>query len=375
MPGKISRVDLTAQYLAYKDEIDAVVRAVLHSGRYTLGEEVGAFEREFGAYLGVGDFVSVADGTRAIAMALTALGVRPGDEVITTAFTAVPTIGAILETGARPVFADVDADTYLLDHDSVMSRVTSKTRAVVPVHMFGNVFDIPRLRAGLPKGVVIVEDAAQAHGATLDDRKAGGFGDLATFSFYPTKNLGGYGDGGGIVSNDPDLSRKLRLVRNHGMHDKDICATPGVNSRLDELQAAILRVKLRHLDAMNEARADRARQYNEGLPAARFAPQRIAANVRNNWHVYQARVLDSSRDALVAHLDAKGVQSNIYYVVPHHLQPAFAFLGYKEGDLPSVEALCRQAIALPLYPEIDPQIVDQVIAQICGFYGTRGRAA
>lgn len=362
----IQRVDLKAQYLAYRDEISTAVARVLDSGKYTLGPETAGFEADFSKYIGAKETIGVADGTRAIAMALQVLGVKPGDEVITTAFTAVPTIGAILETGATPVFADIDIDTYLLDIDRIVDKVTAKTRAIVPVHMFGNVFDIPKLRTKLPRAIPIVEDAAQAHGSRLGSAMAGTLGDLATFSFYPTKNLGGYGDGGAITTNNLDLAKRLRLIRNHGMVDKDICGEPGVNSRLDEMQSAILRVKLRHLDAMNEARAARARQYISALPAEQFTHQRITTNARNNWHVFQSRYL-GNRDALVAHLDAIGVQSNIYYVLPHHLQPAFANLGYKKGDLPNVERLCLQAIALPMYPEITEATVAKVIDGIASY--------
>lgn len=359
----IQRVDLKAQYVAYRDQISAAVMRVLDSGKYTLGPEVGSFESEFSEFIGVKETIGVADGTRAIAMALQVVGVKPGDEVITTAFTAVPTIGAILEAGATPVFADIDAETYLLDIEAIASKVTYKTRAIVPVQMFGNVFDIPKLRERLPHAIPVVEDAAQAHGSELRGIKAGAMGDLATFSFYPTKNLGGYGDGGAITTDNPEYAKRLRVIRNHGMINKDICGEAGINSRLDELQAAILRVKLRHLDAMNAARAARAEQYISGLPADLFRHQKITPNGRNNWHVFQSRYL-GDRDGLVAYLDAAGVQSNIYYVVPHHLQPAFASLGYQEGDLPNVELVCRQAIALPMYPELPSEIVDKVIATI-----------
>lgn len=362
----IQRVDLKAQYSAYRDEINAAVAKVFDSGKYTLGPETAAFEAEFSRYIGVKETIGVADGTRAIAMALQILGVKPGDEVITTAFTAVPTIGAILETGATPVFADIDIDTYLLDIDRVLEKITDKTCAIVPVHMFGNVFDIPKLRSKLPCSIPIVEDAAQAHGSRLGSEMAGSLGDLATFSFYPTKNLGGYGDGGAVTTNNADLAKRLRLIRNHGMVDKDICSEPGVNSRLDEMQSAILRVKLRHLDAMNEARAIRAKQYISALPSDQFTHQRITTNAQNNWHVFQSR-FRGNRDALVAHLDALGVQTNIYYVVPHHLQPAFAHLGYKKGDLPNLERLCLQAIALPIYPEIAETTVAKVIEGIASY--------
>jgi dTDP-4-amino-4,6-dideoxygalactose transaminase len=299
-------------------------------------------------------------------MALRVLGVEAGDEVITTPFTAIPTIGAVMELGATPVFVDIAPDTYLIDIDAVPSRITQRTRAVLPVHMFGNVVDIPRLRSLVGAGIPIVEDAAQAHGSRLGDRMAGTMGDFATFSFYPTKNLGGYGDGGAIVTGRAEDASRLRAMRNHGMVDKDTCMQAGFNSRLDELQAAILRVKLRALDSMNAARAARVEQYIRGLPPERFRHQRITPDATSNWHIFQTRYL-GNRDGLVRHLQDHEIQCNIYYTLPHHLQPALRGLGYPEKSLPNVEELCRQAIALPLYPEIDSVAVDIVIEQVRNF--------
>ncbi len=362
----ILRVDLQAQYRAYRAEIDQAIGRVLDSGRYTLGKEVEAFEREFAAYLSISEAIGVADGTRALVLAMRVLGVKPGDEVITTPFTAIPTIGAILEVGAVPVLADIDADTYLIDLDKAAAAVTPRTRAIVPVHMFGNVVDIPALRRRLRPGISIIEDAAQAHGSKLGAAQVGTMGDIGTFSFYPTKNLGCYGDGGAIVTRDAGIAKQLRILRNHGMQDKDICAVPGVNCRLDELQAAILRAKLPHLDAMNAARAALAGRYAKALPANRFRLQKTGGGVTPNWHVFQVRFL-GDRDGLVKHLDARGIQSNIYYAVPHHLQPAIFHLGYTQGSLPQTEMLCRQAIALPMYPEMKQQVVDDVAAAIHEF--------
>jgi dTDP-4-amino-4,6-dideoxygalactose transaminase len=362
----IFRVDLQAQYLAYRAEIDAAAARVLAGGRYTLGPEVEHFEREFATYLHAPEVIGVADGTRAIVLALRALGVKPAAEVITTPFTAIPTIGAIIEAGAVPVLVDIDPDTYLIDLDQVAAAITPKTQAVVPVHMFGNVVDIPALRERIGSDVFIIEDAAQAHGSRLGSSFAGTMGDIGTFSFYPTKNLGAYGDGGAMVCRDPAVAHKLRLLRNHGMRDKDICETPGTNSRLDELQAAILRVKLAHLDEMNAARARLVTRYLETLPSDRFQPQKIPAGVVTNWHVFELR-FNGDRDRLVTHLDRSGIQSNVYYVVPHHLQPALAHLGYRKGSLPHTERVCAEAVALPLYPEMNEQIVHYVVGAIREF--------
>jgi dTDP-4-amino-4,6-dideoxygalactose transaminase len=362
----IFRVDLQAQYLAYRAEIDAAAARVLAGGRYTLGPEVEHFEREFATYLHAPEVIGVADGTRAIVLALRALGVKPAAEVITTPFTAIPTIGAIIEAGAVPVLVDIDPDTYLIDLDQVAAAITPKTQAVVPVHMFGNVVDIPALRERIGSDVFIIEDAAQAHGSRLGSSFAGTMGDIGTFSFYPTKNLGAYGDGGAMVCRDPAVAHKVRLLRNHGMRDKDICETPGTNSRLDELQAAILRVKLAHLDEMNAARARLVTRYLEALPSNRFRPQKIPAGVVTNWHVFELR-FNGDRDGLVEHLEKRDVQANVYYVVPHHLQPALAYLGYRKGSLPHTEKLCAEAIALPLYPEMHGSVIDTVVRAIRQF--------
>ncbi|MCU0934543.1 MAG: DegT/DnrJ/EryC1/StrS family aminotransferase [Gammaproteobacteria bacterium] len=360
------RVDLSAQFRAHREEILAAVERVLEGGRYTLGPEVAAFEREFAEYLGVPEAVGVADGTRAIALVLEAIGVGAGHEVITTPFTAIPTIGAIMEVGATPVLVDVDADTYLMDLEATLAAVTPRTRAVVPVHIFGNVLDVRRLREMLGPYIPVIEDAAQAHGSRRDGLAAGTMAEFGTFSFYPTKNLGGYGDGGAIVTTRPEVASRLRVRRNHGMVDKDTCAEHGVNCRLDELQAAILRVKLRHLDAMNAARGDRVAQYLSGLPEDWFCHQRLDAAVTSNWHIFESRFL-GDRDGLARFLEERGIQTNVYYALPHHLQPALRHLGYGRGAFPNVELICRQAIAFPLYPEIACGEIDRVVAAVCEF--------
>jgi dTDP-4-amino-4,6-dideoxygalactose transaminase len=232
--------------------------------------------------------------------------------------------------------------------------------------MFGNVVDIPALRERIGPDIFIVEDAAQAHGSRLGAAFAGTMGDIGTFSFYPTKNLGGYGDGGAIVCHNPTIACQLRMLRNHGMRDKDICDTPGTNSRLDELQAAILRAKLAHLDEMNAARARLVARYLEGLPSNRFRPQKIRDGVVTNWHVFELR-FNGDRDGLVKHLEMRNIQTNVYYVVPHHLQPALAHLGYRKGSLPLTEKVCEEVIALPLYPEMSHQTVDDVVRTIYEF--------
>jgi dTDP-4-amino-4,6-dideoxygalactose transaminase len=359
----IWRCELVPQYRAYQAEIDAAVAEVLATGRYVLGEQGARFEEEWARYLGVAHAVGVANATDGLTLALEAVGVRPGDEVITTPFTAIPTAAAIVDAGATPVFVDVDPETFLLDVDAVAAAVTPRTRAVMPVHLFGNVVDVPRLRALLDPTIPIVEDAAQAHGSTLDGVHAGTMGTCGVFSFYPTKNLGGYGDGGAGVTNDAAIADRLRLRRCYGMVDKDHIAIAGVNSRLDELQAAILRVKLRYLDAMNAARRAIAARYETDVAAGLFTYQRIPPTVTPNFHVFTA-VCRGEREPLVRHLDRRGIQTNVYYPLPLYRQEAHRELCGAQRALPRVEALCERVVALPLYPEMTAATHDEVIAAL-----------
>jgi dTDP-3-amino-2,3,6-trideoxy-4-keto-D-glucose/dTDP-3-amino-3,4,6-trideoxy-alpha-D-glucose/dTDP-2,6-dideoxy-D-kanosamine transaminase len=359
----IWRCDLVPQYLAYQREIEDAMARVLGTGRYILAEEVAAFEAEFAGYIGMAHGIGVANGTDALTLSLMALGVGPGDQVITSPFTAIPTVSAIVDAGATPVFVDVDPDTYLIDIDQTARAVTPKTRAIIPVHIFGSVVDVPRLREAVGAGIPILEDAAQAHGSRLGAARAGALADLSVFSFYPTKNLGGYGDGGMVLARDPALAERIRLLRMYGMTDKDHIVIHGVNSRLDELQAAILRVKLKYLDGMNEARRRLADRYRAGLPTDLFTPQRIPDGAETNYHIYAARY-HGDRAALIRRLDEAGIQTNIYYVVPLHLQAANRYLGLAPGSLPVVERLCREVIALPMYAELTMADQDRVLESI-----------
>ena len=361
----IWRCDLVPQYEAYREEIHAAMQRVLLTGRYVLATEVAAFEREYVAYTGTRHAVSVANATDGLTLSLVALGVGPGDEVITTPNTAIPTVSAIIDTGARPVFVDIDPDTFLMDLDKVGAAITPRTKAIMPVHIFGNVLDVPRLRE-IAGGIPIVEDAAQSHGATLRGVQSGAMGHAGVFSFYPTKNLGAYGDGGMVVTSDEALAEKLRLLRMYGMVDKDRIRISGINSRLDELQAAILRAKLPHLDDMNRRRVAIADRYRRELPAHLFTHQQIPEGVVSNYHVFVSRFL-GDRAAFIAAMDALKIQTNIYYVLPLHLQEANRFLGGQPGDLPVAEALCGQAIALPLYPELPDETLTIVIRAIQEF--------
>lgn len=361
----IWRCDLVSQYLALESEIGAAIQRVLKSGRYILAEELRQFEDAFGKYIGAAHVVGVANGTDGLTMALQAAGVGPGDEVVTTPFTAIPTVAAIVDAGARPVFVDVCPDTFLMDIDEVPAAITDRTKAVMPVHIFGNPVDIPRLRSLIPSRIAIVEDAAQAHGSSFRGRKCGAMGDIGVFSFYPTKNLGGYGDGGAIATNNEKYARSIRLRRTHGMVDKDHMEIHGVNSRLDEMQAAILSCKLPYLDRQNEVRRSIAAHYREQLRGDLFAYQAVPADGVTNYHVFAAR-MPRDRDRMVEYLDKQGIQTNIYYPFPLYRQRPLAD-ECRNLRLPNVEQLCRAAIALPMYPELEPEVLTHIISVINSF--------
>jgi dTDP-4-amino-4,6-dideoxygalactose transaminase len=359
----IYRADLIPEYKKYKKEIDAAAIRVLNSGRYILNDEVCAFEAEFASYNQTKYCLGLATGTDAIILALRACGIGDGDEVITTAFTAYATISAIISSGATPVFVDVCEDSYLLDIEKVKSELRPNTKAVLPVHLFGNVVDIGRLREIIGPKICIIEDAAQAHGSSMGKVKAGSFGDVGCFSFYPTKNLGGYGDGGAIITNNKNIYEKIKKMRMYGMSDKDHIDFHGINSRLDEIQAAILRVKLKYLDRFNAQRNLIAQQYINNLDSQAFTHQKIAKNTFSNFHVFQSKY-HGPRDSLVEFLAKNNIQTNIYYLFPHHLQKSLAFLNYSIGDLPNAEKLSNKVIALPIYPELESNKIDDIVSAI-----------
>jgi dTDP-4-amino-4,6-dideoxygalactose transaminase len=363
----IWRCDLVPQYLAHKREIDKCIRRVLLSGRYILAGELERFEKTFAGYLGVKHSIGVANGTDGLILALKALDIGVGDEVITTPFTAIPTVSAIIDSGATPVFVDICPDTFLLDIDKIPKALTAKTKAVIPVHIFGNVVDIPRLRRILGPGIRIIEDASQSHGSTWRGIQSGSMGDMGVFSFYPTKNLGGYGDGGMIVTNNIGLAKKSRLLRMYGMIDKDHITINGINSRLDEIQAAILNVKLKHLDDMNRTRNCIIDEFKKNFHDGIFEYQRIPSAVFSNFHIFAVRVRHGLRNQLITDLARKEIQTNIYYPLPLHLQKANKYLGLKKGQFPVAEKLCREVMALPLYPEMIRRDQNRIVEVINGF--------
>jgi len=366
-------MDLRAQYAHLRGEMLATMEAVLASGDFILGPPVAEFERAFAAYLGVRHVVGVASGTDAIVLALRAFGVGPGDEAITAANGFVATAEAILHVGARPVFVDVDPTTYTLDPAQVAERVTARTKAIVPVHLYGQPADMAPLRqVAAQYGLPVVEDAAQAHGATYDGLRVGSRGDAACFSFYPTKNLGAYGDAGAVATNHDHIAEAVRKLRAHGGVEKYQHDLIGYNSRLDTLQAAVLLAKLQHLDAWNDARHERAARYTERLNALPgVVTPRAAAGRTHVYHLYVIRVEWGDRDELRRHLQAHAVQTAVHYPTPLHLTPALAPLAYHHGDFPVAEQCSRQVLSLPMYPELGLDQLDYVAERVHEYMRTR----
>jgi dTDP-4-amino-4,6-dideoxygalactose transaminase len=361
----IPYVELNSQFRAIEKEVRAAIDEVLESGWYILGKQGIAFEGEFARYLSANHCVGCASGTEAIQLALLALGIGPGDEVITAANTCVPTVCGIAGSGASIRLADVDPQTCTVTAETIAAKLTPKTRAIVPVHLYGHPCDMgPIMSLAKEKGIRVVEDCAQAHGAVYNGTKCGTIGDAAAFSFYPSKNLGAYGDGGAIVTNDEAAAKRLRMLRNYGEERRYHHTIPGINSRLDEIQAAILRVKLRHLDAWNEARRERAAQYDSRLKGVQRPVE--AAWARHIYHLYVVRT--SQRDALQSHLRDREIGTFIHYPVPVHLQPAYAGLGYSRGAFPNAESACDTVLSLPMYPELPIVSVDQVAEAVTEFF-------
>lgn len=361
------------QYLAIKAEIDAAIAEVLEINFFILGRFLEAFEQEFASWLGVEHAVGVGNGFDAIHLALRACGIGPGDEVLTVAHTAVATAVAISAVGARPVFVDIDPETYCMDPAAAATAITPRTRAIVPVHLYGHPAEMGRLLdLARRHNLVVIEDAAQAHGARYQGRPCGTLGHAGAFSFYPTKNLGAYGDGGAVVTRDPDVARMIRLLRNYGWAEgkRYYSAVKGVNSRLDELQAAILRVKLRYLETWNARRRAIAARYAEAL--ADLPDLMLPREQPWAYHVYHLYVVRTPRrDALQQHLQAHGVGTQVHYPVPVHLQEAYQDLGYRPGALPETERAAREILSLPLYPELTDAQVDHVCASVRAFFSQK----
>ena len=358
--------DPHAQYLAYKDAIDAAVQKVLESGRYLKGAETEAFENEFAAYIsggeiGGGECLGVSNGTDALEIALTACGVGPGDEVITVSHTATATAAAIAKTGALPVFADINPDTFVMDVVEVEKRVTEKTKAIIPVHLYGHPAPMAEIMTfARANNLFVIEDCAQAHGAQINGRKVGSFGDLACFSFYPTKNLSALGDAGGIVSSNSELLNRCRTLSQYGWQERFVSSSAGWNSRMDEVQAAVLRIKLAHLEDTTEARRTLASIYHEGLAEA---PVGLPVTEEQCRHVFHLYVIKSDRrDAMLKFLETRGINAAVHYPVPVHCQPAYA----SGVNLPVTEKIADSIISLPMYPELGDRI-EEVVSAVNAF--------
>jgi dTDP-4-amino-4,6-dideoxygalactose transaminase len=376
-------LDLQAQYETIRDEVRAAVDRVFDAQHFVLGAEVQALEEEIARYSQAKFAIGCASGSDALLLALMSCDVGQGDEVITTPFSFFATAGAITRLGARPVFVDIDERTFNLNPALVGAAVTERTKAIIPVHLYGQCAEMDpiielgrqgwRRTAGKDAGapIAIIEDAAQAIGAEDAKRRAGSMGTIGCFSFYPSKNLGGAGDGGMLVTNDLGHARRLHMLRVHGEETKYHHQVVGINSRLDALQAAVLRAKLPHLEQWTTARQRKAQQYELMFIDAGLAEQIevpfVRANARHIFHQFVIRIRDGRRDALREHLRARGVGTDIYYPVPLHLQKCFAYLGYKEGDLPIAEQAAKETLALPVYPELTDEQQDYVVEMIAEF--------
>jgi len=361
----IPLVDLTAQYHSIKKEIDEAVLSTLESGHFILGPAVSKFEESVASYLGVRHAIGLASGTDALVLALRALDIGPGDEVIIPAYTFFATAGTVMSVGAKPVFVDVDPESYQIDTTRIRAAVTPQTKAIIPVHLYGHPAEMkPILAIAREFNLKVIEDNAQAFGAEYEGQKTGTFGEIGCLSFFPTKNLGAFGDAGGVVTNDDALAERMRMLRTHGWKKKYYSEEVGYNSRLDAMQAAILQAKLPHLDSWNEKRREISRRYSSRLAST------VGVPVERAWgkHVYHLYILRTpQRDGLQAFLRDRGISSEVYYPLPPHLSIPCRKFGYNEGDFPQAELASQQTLALPLYPELSPARQDEVIAAVAEF--------
>jgi dTDP-4-amino-4,6-dideoxygalactose transaminase len=363
MAKTIPLVDLRAQYQPLKEEIVNAIHNVLDSMELFLGKNVQGFEGEFAEYCGVQYAVGVGSGTEALHLALLACGIGPGDEVITVSHTFIATVEAICLTGATPILVDIDPDTYTIDVSQIEDKITSQTKAIIPVHLYGQPADMDPILAIAEKyRLIIVEDACQAHGAEYKGKRIGSLGDVGCFSFYFSKNLGAYGEAGICVTNEPKIARHLRMLRDHGSEEKYHHSVMGVNARLDEIQAAILRVKLRRLDEWNEARRSNAYLYNELLRDSPVVTPNEAEYGKHVYHLYVIRT--RHRDNLQAHLRERGIATGIHYPIPVHLQRAWRSANFRTESLPVTERYAREILSLPMYPELTTSSTEYVAEAI-----------
>lgn len=360
------------QYISLKEEIDSAIQKVLNKGNFILGEEVNKFEENIAQYLGVKHAIGVASGTDALQIALMAIGLKPNDEVITTPFTFIATAETIVLLGGKPVYVDIDEKTYNLNPDLIEEKITEKTKAIIPVHLYGQPAEMDKiLDVARRYNLYVIEDSAQALGSEYKGRKVCTFGDIACISFFPTKNLGAFGDAGMITTNNDDLAEKIRMIRVHGSKTRYNHEIIGVNSRLDTLQASILLVKLKYLDMWNERRIEIAKRYSDAL--SDVDDLIIPYSETYNKHIYhQYTVRTKHRDELAQFLKGKGIQTAVHYPIPLHLQKVFLHLGYKPGDFPISEQCSREVLSLPMFPELKDEEVDYVIESIKEFFKRKG---
>jgi UDP-2-acetamido-2-deoxy-ribo-hexuluronate aminotransferase len=364
----LQMVDVVGQYRRIKEEVDLAVARVLDSGQYILGKEVGEFESAAASYLGVQYALGCASGTDALQIAMMALGIGPGDEVISTPFTFVATAETVAILGAKPVYVDIDPETFNIDPACLERAVTSRTRAIIPVHLFGQPADMDPIMAVAKKhGLRVIEDAAQAFGATYRGRKVCSIGDIGCVSFFPSKNLGCFGDGGMMLTSDEELAGRMRMLASHGSRVRYYHDLVGVNSRLDTVQAAILEVKLPHLDDWNRARRAAAGTYTELLRGVPVVPPAVKPDRDHIFHQYTLRC--PKRDELANHLKARGIPHAIYYPLPLHLQKAFSMSGGQAGDFPAAEQACREVLSLPMHTELTEGQQLQIVHAVKEFYG------
>ncbi len=372
-PPSVPALNLKAQYQSIRDEIEPVVREVLENQAFVLGPEVARLEAEIADYCGAASGIGCASGSDAVLLPLLASDIGPGDEVITTPYTFFATAGSIWRTGARPVFVDIEPGTFNIDPALVEAAITPRTRAIIPVHLYGQTAEMqPLQEIARRRGIMVIEDAAQAIGAAYHGTRTGALGDAAAFSFYPSKNLGGFGDGGMVTTSDPQLARRIARLRVHGMEPKYHHHEVGFNSRLDALQAAVLRVKLRHLDTWTSLRREAADRYHN-LFATHGLEEAVGLPIERhgNFHVYNQfviRVPATLRDGLRDHLATRKIGTEIYYPIPLHLQVCFASLGHKAGDFPHSESAARETLALPIYPELTDAEQRYVVGSIRQFF-------
>lgn len=363
----IPQLDLVAQHKSIKEELDKAIGEVVASGNYILGPNVEALEHEVASYLGSAHGVGVASGTDALHLALLACGVKSGDEVITTSFSFIATADTIAHVGAVPVFVDINPQTFNLDESKIEHKITARTKTIVVVHLFGQPARMDKIMTIAEEyGIKVIEDCAQAMGAEFQGRKVGSIGSAGCFSFFPTKNLGCMGDGGMVVTDDGEIAERVRMLRVHGQGKKYQSEMLGFNSRLDEIQAAVLRVKLRYLDGWNRKRQDRASLYDKLLSDTPVVTPFVEENVKHVFHQYT--ITAPKRAELARGLEEKGIGVAIYYPLPFHLQKVFAYLGYKEGALPESEKAAKNVLSLPLYPELEDNQVEEVARKIKAFY-------